>query len=74
MVSGTWKSNTSVFAPAVSKIAAYWRRPWLGPVPRSFISAAWPVTAARSDRTPVPRFAEYVPAVSTAVTDGTRKA
>ena len=32
------------------------------------------LTAVRSDRTPVPTFAEYVPVVSAAVTDGTRKA
>ena len=32
------------------------------------------LTSARSDRTPVPTFAEYVPVVSAAVTHGTRKA
>jgi len=32
------------------------------------------LTSVRSDRKPVPTFAEYVPVVSAAVTDGTRKA
>ena len=32
------------------------------------------LTAAPRDRAAVPTFAEYVPVVSTAVTDGTRKA